>query len=52
MPNVDAILAETRLKVNITLWMLAVQRKLRETTDPAQRELLARMYVEFARRLP
>lgn len=48
----DAALTEVRLKANITFWLIAVRRKLKDTTDPAQRDYLAKLYAEFARRLP
>lgn len=41
-----------RQQVNVTIWMVAVRRKLAETTNPADREFLAKMYAELARRLP
>lgn len=43
---------ETKLKVNVTLWMVAVRRKLAETTNEVHRAFLHDMYVELARRLP
>lgn len=48
----DAVLGDMRKHVNLTLWMVAVRRRLVEETDPAKRQLLAEMLVEINNRLP
>lgn len=38
-------------KVNITLWLLAIRQKLKDTTDEAKRAILKAMYGELLKRL-
>lgn len=41
-----------KAQTNITLWMLAVRRRLAVETNPANRRFLAEILVELNNRLP
>jgi hypothetical protein len=42
-----------QLKVEVTLWLATIRRKLADDTlTAAERKFLGKLYAEFARRLP
>lgn len=48
----ESVMRAMRQQAQVTLWMVAVRRRLADETDPAKRRFLAEMLVELNNRLP